>query len=89
MGPGDGQGATHMSIAVRRSRFLSDTMIVVLQSCSRCIDFCTAFSPTVELIELDDLCLLIRLPGISFVSTIGGGAAGLSALCASSAASIS
>lgn len=64
-------------------------MIDFLQSCSRCIDFCTAFSPTVGLIELDDLCLLIRPPGISRGSMIEGDAPGLSALCASSAAAIS
>jgi len=78
-----------MSIAVRRSRFLSDTMIVFLQSCSRCIDFCTALSPTVELVELDDLCLRNRLPGINWGSMVEEGASGLSTLCASSAATIS
>ena len=77
-----------MSIAVRRSRFLSDIMIVFLQSCNRCIDFCTVLSPIVKLIDPDDLCRLIRLPAISWESTVGDGASGLSALCASSAAAI-
>ena len=77
-----------MSIAVRRRRFLSDTMIVFLQSCSRCIDFCTALS-LVELIELEDRCLLILLAGINLGSIAEEGASGLSALCASSAASMS
>lgn len=76
-----------MSIAVRRSRFLSDTMIAFLQSCSRCIDFCTTLSP-VELIELEDLCLRIPLTGID-LGSIAEGALGLSALCASSVAAIS
>lgn len=75
-----------MSIAVRRSRFLSDAMIVFLQSSSRCIDFCTA-PPPVELIELEDLCLRIPLARIN-LGSFTGGALGLSALCASSAAAI-
>ena len=53
-----------MSIAVRRRRFLSDILIVFLQSCSRCIDFCTVLSLIVEPVEPDDLCLLARLPRI-------------------------
>lgn len=76
-----------MSIAVRRSRFLSDTIIVFLQSCNRCIDFCTALSP-VELIELEDLCLRIPLARINLGSIGEGASLGLSALCASSVAAI-
>ena len=75
-----------MSIAVRRSLFLSDTKIAFLQSCSRCIDFCTALSP-VELMELEDLCLRIHLVG-TILGSIAGGTLGLSALCASSVAAI-
>jgi len=52
------------------------------------MDFCTALSPTVELVELDDLCLLIRRPGINWGSILGEGTSGLRALCASSAAVI-
>ena len=77
-----------MSIAVRRRRFFSETMIVFLQSCNRCIDFCTALSVT-ELMEPEDLCPPGRCTGMDLESITEGGVLGLSALCASSAAAIS
>jgi hypothetical protein len=61
-------------------------MIIFLQSCSRCIDFCIALSPA-KLIELEDLCLRIPLAGTNLES-IAEGALGLSALCASSVVAI-
>lgn len=53
-------------------------MMVFLQSCSRCIDFCTVLSP-VELIELEDLFLRTPFVGVD-LGSIAEGTSGLSTL---------